>query len=231
MQESAQEMHLSRVILPVLLSLIKKDIKQGGQHLRTAWLLLLAMMLKKGPRSQAIMAAFLDAGQLCSACCSSHSTPSSFTKHILLLLYCSRHAHLSILSFAFLGLLILWACCNCGHDTDPITVVVPSNSTCSLQGANSHYSLAHCCDVVSGGVTVMMAALGQHKEAALGVRMFLTNYLNTPAMTLEQQDTVKALMCRMQGVLRLSSMLCPTFSLEEEALLAPGESPCCLTST
>jgi len=93
------------------------------------------------------------------------------------------------------------------------------------KGANSHYSLAHCYDVVSGGVTVMMAALGQHKEAALGVRMFLTNYLNTPAMTLEQLDTVKALMCRMQRVLRLSSMLCPTFSMEEEAMLAPGESP------
>ena len=71
----------------------------------------------------------------------------------------------------------------------------------------------------------MMAALGQHKEAAVGVRMFLTHYLNTPAMTLEQLDNVKALICRMQGVLRLSSMLCPTFSLEEEALLAPGESP------
>jgi hypothetical protein len=55
--------------------------------------------------------------------------------------------------------------------------------------------------------------------------MFLTNYLNTPAMTLAQLDTVKALMCRMQGVLRLSSMLCPTFSMEEEVLLAPGESP------
>ncbi len=74
----------------------------------------------------------------------------------------------------------------------------------------------------------MMAALGQHKEAVLGVRMFLTNYLNTPAMTLHQLDTVKALLCHMQGVLRLSGMLCPTFSLEEEALLAPGESPALL---
>ena len=117
MQESAEEMHLSQVILPVLLSLMKQDLKQGGQHLRTAWLLLLAMMLKKGPVSQAIMAAFLDAGQLDSACCSSHSTPIShgFTKQTLLMPYCSRHAHLSNTKLCICGLativgmLQLWA--------------------------------------------------------------------------------------------------------------------------
>ena len=117
MQESAEEMHLSRVILPVLLRLMKQDIMQGGQHLRTAWLLLLAMMLKKGPVSQAIMAAFLDAGQLDSACCSSHSTPIShgFTKQTLLMPYCSRHAHLSNTKLCICGLativgmLQLWA--------------------------------------------------------------------------------------------------------------------------
>ncbi|DBA90372.1 TPA: hypothetical protein ACH3X1_003652 [Trebouxia sp. C0004] len=62
MQEFAEEMHLSHVVLPVLLSLMKQDMKHGGPHLRTAWLLLLAMMLKKGPLSKAIAAAFLDAG-------------------------------------------------------------------------------------------------------------------------------------------------------------------------
>ncbi len=117
MQEAAEEMHLSQVILPVLLSLMKQDIKQGGQHLRAAWLLLLAMMFKKGPLSQAITAAFLAAGQLCSACCSSHSTPIAcgFTKQTLLLPYCSRHAHLLYTKLcicgraAIVGMLKSWA--------------------------------------------------------------------------------------------------------------------------
>lgn len=112
-----------------------------------------------------------------------------------------------------------------GMDTDPTTFVIPLKQHVVCKRANSHYSLAHCYDVIAGGVTIMMAALGQHKEAAVGVRMFLSHYLNTPAMSLEQLDNVKALMCCMQGVLRFLSMLCPTFSMEEEAMLAPGESP------
>ncbi len=127
MQESAEEMHLSRVILPVLLSLMKQDLKQGGQHLRTAWLLLLAMMLKKGPLSQAIMAAFLDASQLSSACCLSHSTPISCgsTKHTLSCLIALDMHIFPILSFAFLGLLQLWSCCNCGHAAIVGMILIP----------------------------------------------------------------------------------------------------------
>ena len=68
-----------------------------------------------------------------------------------------------------------------------------------------------------------MATLGQDKEAALGAVTLLTHYLNTSAMTLDQLDAIKSLLSRMQGVVRLSSMLCPTLSNKEEAMLAPGK--------
>ena len=69
----------------------------------------------------------------------------------------------------------------------------------------------------------MMATLGRDKEAALGGVTLLTHFLNTSAMTPDQLDAIKSLLSRMQGVVRLSSMLCPTFSKEEEDMLAPGK--------
>ena len=64
MEEFAEEKHLSHVIVPVLLSSMRKDIKQDGKHIRKAWLLLLAMMMPKRPLSESIVSAFIDSGQL-----------------------------------------------------------------------------------------------------------------------------------------------------------------------
>ncbi len=69
----------------------------------------------------------------------------------------------------------------------------------------------------------MMAALSQHKDAALGAATFVTHNVNKLSMSSEQMDTIKTLLGQMQGVLRLACMLCPTFRDDESAMLALGK--------
>ena len=82
-----------------------------------------------------------------------------------------------------------------------------------------------CYSVVAGGLPLLMATLDQVKCAAKYAFPVLRHLVDTGTLPAEEVQANEALVARMQGLRRCSTLLCPLYSQGQEDQLQRGALP------